>query len=259
MIKLRVGATAESAVEQLRYVATEAGNVSGATSGRPQMQGVEDYLRWTETAERMLGNVLPPDVVSDLVHTRRYWALRTATGGEPRLTPLVLEEIATRKRELDDLATELDTERHRWRGGRVLLAVPDTNMFLQKDAPFESIDWPSALECDTDVRIVLPIIIIHELDRLKRQGNNTTQRMARDALKWLSAILPMTSKCVPVKISEQSPATTIEAYVTDGPTRPADADGVIISVTNWLQAVSGLHTKLVTRDLGMRLRAAARA
>ena len=124
------------------------------------MQGVEDYLRWTETAERMLGNVLLPDVVSDLVHTRRYWALRTATGREPGLTPLVLEEIATRKRELDDLATELDTERHRWRGGRVLLTVPDTNIFLQKDAPFESINWPGALECDTDVRIVLSLIHI---------------------------------------------------------------------------------------------------
>lgn len=128
---------------------------------------------------------------------------------------------------------------------------------MQKHAPFASIDWPSALQCDTDVRIVLPIVVIHELDRLKRQGNNTAQLMARDALKWLSATLPMTPKGPPVKISEQVPATTIEAYVTDGLSRPLDADGVIIAVTDWLQAVSGRPTKLVTRDLGMRLRASA--
>jgi hypothetical protein len=258
VIALRVGATAESAVHQLRYVADQAGNVTGASSGRAQIQGVEDYLRWTETAERMLANVLPPDLVSDLIHTRRYWALRATTGGEPRLTPLLLDEVTARKRELDDLAAEFEVERRRWLGDPVLLAVPDTNMFLQKDAPFESINWPGALECDTDVRIVLPIVVIHELDRLKRQGNNTTQKMARDALKWLSATLPMTPNGGPVKISEPAPAATVEVYVTDGVSRPADADGVIIAVSGWLQAVSGLPTKLVTRDLGMRLRASAR-
>ncbi len=258
MIALRVGATVESVVEQLRYVANEAGNVTGASPGRPEIQGVEDYLRWTETAERMLNNVLPPDLVSDLVHTPRYWALRAATGAETRLTPLLLEEVAARKRELDGLAAELEAERQRWSGGQVLLVVPDTNMFLQKDAPFANIDWPSALQSETDVRIVLPIVVIHELDRLKRQGNNTTQLMARNALKWLSSTLPMTPKGPPVKISEQVPATTIEAYVTAGLSRPADADGVIIEVTDWLQAVSGRPTKLVTRDLGMRLRASAR-
>ena len=144
MIALRVGATVESVVEQLHNVANEAGNVTGASPGRPEIQGVEDYLRWTEKAESMLNNVLPPDLVSDLVHTRRYWALRAATGAEIRLTPLLLEEVAARKRELDGLAEEFEAERQRWSGGQVLLVVPDTNMFLQKDAPFADIDAGSA-------------------------------------------------------------------------------------------------------------------
>lgn len=48
-------------------------------------------LSWTEEAERLLGNVFDADVVSDLVHTPRYWALRTS-GEVPRLVALVLAE-----------------------------------------------------------------------------------------------------------------------------------------------------------------------
>lgn len=46
---------------------------------------------------------------------------------------------------------------------------------------------------------------------------------------------------------------TIKIAVQDGPARPDDADGVIIDLARQLGMISGLATRLVTRDLGMQL------
>jgi hypothetical protein len=256
--ELREGATGLRAVEALRHVATEAGNLGGQAAGKTNEQLLERYLDWTEEAERLLGNVFPEDIVSDLIHTSNYWAFRAASGASPRLTPLVLREAESRRRALSELQAELQAEQDRWQHppGGATLAVPDTNMFLQAGAPFEDIDWPTALESRSNVRVVIPLVVIHELDRLKRQGNNTTSTLARTSLRWLQSNLPMRPSARSAKLAAGFPETTVEAYVQDTPTRPEDADGLIIRFTRQLSRVSELPTKLVTRDLGMRLRAA---
>lgn len=255
MIALRSSADVNAASCQLRLTAQEAANVAGASAGRTPIQIVDRYLAWAENAERMLSNVLDIDLVDDLVCTERYWALRTARGDEPRLTPTVLAEMERRQRALDALAVELERERLHWGSGASTLVVPDTNLFLQKDAPFTEIDWPSVIQTDGEVRLVVPLVVVHELDRLKRQGNSTTATLARTSLRWLLDILPRDPQARSGPLTAMEPSTTVEAYVHDGPTRPEDADGLIIEVTAWLAAVSSQTTVLITRDLGMRLRA----
>ncbi|MGH3902479.1 MAG: PIN domain-containing protein [Pseudonocardiaceae bacterium] len=247
VLELRAGATGERAIETLRQAAMDAGHLGSAAPGRTGAQVLDRYLSWAEDAERMLGNVLDPETVTDVIHTPRYWSLRTATGETPRLTPLVLAEAAD----------ALRRERDRWRSHAAILVVPDTNMFLQQDAPFEQIDWPVAIDSRIDVRIVLPLVVVHELDRLKRQGNNTTSKLARSALRWLAANLPTDPNGRSAKLSAGHPETTVEVYVQDGPTRPEDADGLIIRFAKQLGTVAEMQTKLVTHDLGMRLRARA--
>lgn len=257
VLELRAGATGERAIETLRQAAMDAGNLGSAAAGRTGAQVLDRYLSWTEDAERMVGNVLDPETVADLIHTERYWLLRTATGETPRLTPLVLVEAEHCRRTLSEAAEALRRERDRWRSHAATLAVPDTNMFLQQDAPFEQIDWPVVIDSRIDVRIVLPLVVVHELDRLKRQGNNTTSKLARSALRWLAANLPTDPNGRSAKLSAGHPETTVEVYVQDGPTRPENADGLIIRFAKQLGGVAGMRTKLVTRDLGMRLRATA--
>jgi predicted ribonuclease YlaK len=147
----------------------------------------------------------------------------------------------------------------RWKSLSARLVVPDTNLFLQADAPFETIDWHAALESQRDIRLVVPLVVVHELDRLKRQGNSTTARLARAALRWLAANLPADPNGPPARVAGggSEPQTAIEVYVQDGPSRPEDADGVIIKLAQQLGRISGRPTVLVTRDLGMRVRAVA--
>jgi hypothetical protein len=257
VLELRAGAAGEQAIETLRHAATEVGNLGSASAGRTGVQVLDRYLSWVEDAERMLGNVLDSEVVADLLHTQRFWALRTATDDTPRLIPLVLAEADRCKRTLTEAMEGLRSERARWQNHAATLELPDTNMFLQSDAPFEQIDWPLAIGSKADVRLVVPLVVIHELDRLKRQGNNTTVKLARAALKWLAATLPNDPNAQSTRLSAGDPITTVEVYVHEGPTRPDDADGVIIRLARQLAGVSGRRVKLVTRDLGMRLRSSA--
>jgi hypothetical protein len=235
----------------------DAGNIGSACAGRTAVQVLDGYLSWAETAERTLCNVLDSETVTDLIHTPPYWALRTAAEGTPQLISLVLAEAGRCQRKLSEATDELRQERERWQRYPATLVVPDTNVFLQSDAPFEQIDWPAAVGTVRDVRLVLPLVVVHELDRLKRQGNNTTSKLARSALKWLAANLPANPHGKSGRLSEGDPITTVEVYVQDGPTRPEDADGLIIRFARQLAIVAEKPTKLVTRDLGMRLRATA--
>lgn len=257
VIAIQPGTTAEQAVAQMRRTVQEAANVAGASAGRTPIQVVEHYLRWAEDAERMLTNVLDVSLVSEILHTTRYWSLRTSRSDDLRLTPTVLVEMESRRQHLERLVKELDLEQQRWSGGSATIVIPDTNTFLREGEPFEGINWPTVLRSDVEVRLVVPLVVIHELDRLKRQGNSATAKLARAALRWLNSTLPDDPAGRSAPLSTATPIVTIEAYPHDGPARPADADEVIIEVTRWLGIVAGLPTMLVTRDLGMRIRSRA--
>lgn len=254
--ELRDGATGEQALEALRHAANGAQNVGALAAGKASEQILSRYLDWTEEAERMLGNAFALDVVSDLVHTDNYWALRASSSDTPRLIALVLRELESRRRRYDSLVEALTKERRRWQHPSAMLVVPDTNMFLEEGAPFQDIEWPKAVESQGNVRLVVPIVVVHELDRLKRQGNSTTAKLARAATRWLLETLPLQQpNAQSLKLAADFPETHLEVHVEDLPTRPEDADGLIIRFARRLSQVSGQPTKLVTRDLGMRLRA----
>jgi len=253
MVELRDGANAEGAVSALRHVANEADNLAGRTAGKTPMQILDFYLSWAENAQRSLGNVLVQDVIDELIHTQGYWALRTTGGETVRLTPQILAEADRRKVVLNTMADDLERESRRWRPATGMLVVPDTNMFLQEEAPIDQIDWPTAVDSRGSVRLVIPIVVVYELDRAKR--NNLTKKRARDSLAWLRTNLPPQPEGRSRPLSPGYPETTVEVYVQGGPPHPEDADGLIIRFAGQLAKVSGLPTRLVTRDLTMRLRA----
>jgi hypothetical protein len=247
-VQLKTTSDGERACRILQEYANEAGNArSGDMYGR--------YITWTENAERMLGNDFEPETVDELIHTTRYWTLRTSPDMH-RLPALVDAELASRQTVLEAAEQTLRRERDRWRARPATLVVVDTNIFLEPGRSILDTDWLTLMNSRPGVRLVVPLIVIHELDRLKRQGNSTTARLAREAIRWLATTLPASSTGTSLLLSgEDHRGVTIEVAVQDGPARPDDADGVIIRFAQQLRLVSGMVTKLVTRDLGMQLRA----
>jgi hypothetical protein len=251
-LRLRAGANSETACTTLGDLANQAGNARGGD----MYQG---YVSWTELAERMLANEFEADVVTDLVHTLRYWTLRTVPPDTHRLPALVDAELEGRERVLRRAQAELRAEMRRWRSEPATLVVVDTNIFLEPDRPVESIDWLRVVDSRPGVWLVVPLIVVHELDRLKRQGNSTTAKLARQAIRWLATTLPTNPDWRSHRLSgEAHRGVTVEIVVQDGPARPDDADGVIIDFARQLGTISGMATRLVTRDFGMQIRAQAR-
>jgi rRNA-processing protein FCF1 len=260
MIELQPRISVERAIGQLQSALDGTQTVTNATAGATGPQVVENYARWAEDSERTLTKILTPDSLSDLIHTRRHWALRAVTGDEPRLIPLVLTEIESRQNALTAMINELQLERQRWSSAveqPYTIAVPDSTMFLDPEAAFEDIDWRVTTESRQGVRVVVPLAVVDELDRLKRQGNSTTARLAKAAIRWLSSTLPRDTDSRAALSGDGIETVTIEVYVEDGPRRLDDADLSIIRSTERLGSVSGALATLVTRDLGMAVRARA--
>jgi len=253
--RLRDGTEIDRAIETLLGQGQNAENIANTSGGRRPSEMVQEYLRWAETAESQLRNVLVVEDVAAIIYTDRHWVLARSRGDEPRLISMALAELHDQGRTLTDYATKLKREHERWRYIPGTLVVPDTNIFLRPDRSVPDIDWPVVMNSRVDVRLIVPIIVIHELDRLKRQGNSSTAKSARAALRWLSEVLPPEPTARSIPWSASSPTTTVEVYVHDGPSRPDDADSVIINVTKWLRLIANRATTLVTYDLGMRLRA----
>jgi len=253
VIPLRDSANTANAIETARNAGFDAGN-KGNVAGFSTDRVLANYRDWAQQAERLLGNVFTRDAVDDLVRTQRFWTLQSATGEEPLLISMVLAELAERRQAMEDLVTQLCKVHARWcQAGFDSIAVADTNMFLRAEAPFEEVDWLGTVG-GSALRLVLPIAVVHELDRLKRQGNNTTQSMARQSLRWLYQNLPRDPAGRTGELAA-APGVTVEVFVHDGPTRSPDVDALTIDVARWLGIVSDVPVKLVTRDLGMRLRA----
>jgi hypothetical protein len=245
------------AIDRVRWAASEANKTANRTTGHHPSDAVGYYLSWTEDATGQLGNVLTADAVTDVVQTQAFWQLRAATGAEPRLLATVLHELRNRQTALEALADELRRWRRRWTSeSAYVIVVPDTSMFLDPDRGFPDIDWRQVVDNQqSPLRVVVPLAVIDELDRLKRQGNSTTANRAKAAIRWLCGTLPLrldarTRLDVPYDAS-------IEVLTEATPRRLVDADLSIIGTTRQLATISGTLAVLVTRDLGMVLRARA--
>lgn len=255
--KLKENVTAEKAAAALTAAVAEARNVPSMTSRGSGAELVFQYLKWTEDTETRLGNVFDAESVESLVFSEHYWQLRqSADERTPRLIQQVNRELQRREQELTAWAETFQSEAARWREWSATLLVPDTNVFLYSYSLFEQVRWPDAVGTPGDVRVVVPLLVVYELDRLKRRQ----ERMkARRALKWLRINMPEDLHgWTRLGEDDQSRLTTLEMHLLrDMPSRTDDPDESIIKFAVELERMSGRRTLLATGDLSMQQRARA--
>jgi hypothetical protein len=135
-----------------------------------------------------MGDELDPDVRAPgqrcrhrpLVLTRGYDRLLAAAGsltgediGTQRvLNGLVSGEIQQRLQVLDEAILDLDSQGRRWPQGTVY-AVADTSFYIEHDSELRETDFAPLLPgawLDMPVTIIVPIIVLDELDGLKQRG-----------------------------------------------------------------------------------------
>ena len=253
------GVPLDNLINGLRDAAREAGNVHGSAAGRGWGEVQAAYRRWAQDTETTLALQLSPADLEAILHTKRYWAIQTMLAGNEALLPLIFFEVDERKRELEATAKALQRIRDRWSHRPGTIMVPDTNLFLEYSQTFDYIDWRTAGGSRAETHVVIPLVVVDQLDQLKRTGRDQAKKRAQWTLRRLNQLLPHNpANRVRLREYEGEPWATVWLEVlVDDPEhmRLADADAEIVDRAQYLAAVSERPVKLLSQDLGLHLRA----
>lgn len=237
----------------IRDCAREAGNARGAGPGIERL--LNRYLQWAENSEPQLTNVLGSQAV-ELLHTPRHWEIRRTAVTSPRFAALINAELDARQSQLNLFGDYLEDFRRRWRTSGTLV-VADTNLYLHAPQTFDFINWRGLVPGASDVQLVVPLVVVDELDRLKRSANKPeTRRRALDSLRRLDKLFSddvLVAKPLP-STDQQQPATIRLLHEPPRHQRLATTDAEIAERARYLADVSGSRVVVATSDRGMRLR-----
>lgn len=243
----------DASIDVLRLQALEAGNLLGMSFAASDR--LINFLDWHVKAEQALGFVLAQDDVARLLFSARYWALIGSPSPVGSLAKMVELEVAARSAALNRACAALEQARSRWRpaGQDASFVVPDTNVLLHHEKSLTHIPWRAVAGVSGDVRVVVLLQVIDELDRLKRHGQTRTR--ARTTLRELAA--SGTQAGLRRTIEDTELATTTIEVLADDPDhqRLADADSEIVDRASALNELAGGRVVIITGDVGMQVRA----
>lgn len=259
------GVTGEQLQQLLQQAAEDLGNRASQTM--PTDAIVEVYLRWAVDAADNLRDALGQEDLDALVLTPEYWATRA---NPSRLAPFILAAntaVKTQKRALEAAAEEVQQQVAFFGPDQfsrpAVFFVPDTNVLLEHPAMYDELDWhgfvkPFGIFADSDLRVVLPMLVIDELDDAKRRDRTKTR--ARLTLKRIyEQVGSRASSRHSFKLRKNLHGEVAIQVMLDNPRhlRLPRPDDELIDRAVALHAFVGRDVYFVTYDTGAALRATA--
>jgi rRNA-processing protein FCF1 len=243
------------AIETVNGIRLSGENLRGGAAGRIPLDLAVDYLAWVEASEQQLVSILHPADVEALLHTPRHWVIQSGDGAAVRLVALVMAELDSRKRAFTRLLDALTAVIDRWLDRPGLIVFLDTNVFLEFPERFQDIDWPLLTGASEAVHVVVPLVVVDELDRLKR--NHNTKTRARTSLRELRGRLVDTGAEQYVSLDRQgvTQTTTLQLLLDPvGHVRLSRPDEEILDQASQLANILQRPVRVLTMDDGMYFR-----
>jgi rRNA-processing protein FCF1 len=242
MLEIREGVPTESVVQSLTQVQTSLKNSGSAMTWE---DGQRYFLLAVENLEAILSLQFNDESWSDRVHSDGYWAIREMSEATPRPRPLLSSEANRLIRWLDDTERELKriTEQDEWDESGIPRIVLDTSALVREGA-FDSFDW-ARLVGHRQVRLIIPILVVRELDDLKNYGKSSK---ARPRLRKMMQCLDGHGRGP----AELKGGITLELLMDPpGHIRVINHDDEIIRRATYLQGRRGGSLKIITGDYTM--------
>src|SRR6266496_2953071 len=171
------------------------------------------YLAWVDETYGKLRGYFVDDGLADGLHTQRYWEIYRHGGGLPRPYELLQREVTTQVERLRAARERLESLRE-FIGRKGHIVVPDTSA-LTRGVWFEDFDWAGELGLSPAVRLVIPILVIEELDGLKDRERTTKDGdRARKVLRRLRELFATSRPSVPVALPTR-PKVTVELLIDE--------------------------------------------
>lgn len=251
MLRFHDGTNLAATIEQLSECVRKGQDLGASAAGQGDWSHLNDYVRWVATTESQLRNAFTDVAIVHHLRSRAYWAIRDSDRQAFRVIELVNTEVAEQLTWLEGLTDRLRRLQVRLDEAPGRAVVLDTNVLLHYEVPWE-VKWDTVVRQE-DVRLVVPLRVVEELDEKKYTSRNDLADRARRLLSQLWEMLK-DSAGGPVWAREH---VTIEVLIEEGTRiRTVDADEEILDSCQQLRNV-GRPPILVTGDTGMSLRAKA--
>lgn len=185
LVTLYPGAGRDDVLRTLREIESAADNANQHSGfhGWKAYSRLTSYLEWATTSVRLLEHRVSAADLDRLVCTRGYERLVAAAasltgsdiGTQRVLNGLVDHEINQRTEALQETIKDLDQQIRRWPKDTTY-TVADTSVYIEHDGKLRDLHftalrdgWP-----DKPVVVIVPLIILDELDGLKQRGGDAT-------------------------------------------------------------------------------------
>lgn len=225
------------------------------------------YIQWVSDAVSRLSLEVATRDLERLVLTRRSWLLQSLTdvGDSQPARVLINTEFNQQIMAFDAAIKAIDAEITRWQQPGVLV-IPDSSFYITHPDQLEQVHFGQLLSVrEKPVRLIVPMAIVDELDRLKESGNKHVRWRATYTLAVLDRVLQ--SPSTPAILSDEDFSAlneggiprgrvTIEVmFDPPGHARLPITDDEIVSRAFAAQNRRGRDATLVTYDTGQATRA----
>jgi hypothetical protein len=249
---LRPGQSGVRAVSDLDGLIQDLRTAENFLSSDPVI-AANSYLIWAEKAEQFLLATFESLAVPRALQSDRYWRIRSTDTITSRPMPLIKAEIQIQKTTLEAIRSQLNHYISLLTSppdGSII--VLDTNVYVHGRLVHE-VDWHSEFGLPR-VTVVVPLVVLDELDRIKDRDLEYGKRAASVLRAWDRLFID--DKWLVPK--ELRPRVTLQMVdEPPGHTRQAGQDDEIVRQAAYFAQINENRLMIVTRDRGMRLRARA--
>jgi rRNA-processing protein FCF1 len=274
LVTPRPGVNRENLLKSLQSVYSAVYNLrGGGGAAQDAYERLLAYIEWTSAAIRMLGNQVSNSDLDRLVLTERYRLLLAGVAGtmtskerpvQRVLNGLVSLELDERVEDFDAAIKALQGQIARWSGyGHYV--VPDTSFYIHHKDKLEDVDFGPLINVwQSEVTVLVPIVIVDELDRLKESKDNRIRWRAGYTLAVLERLFADGTRRARLRPGNVAPGpdsltrseVTIElVFDSPGHVRLPDNDDEIIDRALAIEPLADRKVTLLTYDTGQSMRA----
>jgi hypothetical protein len=258
-VQLRPGRTCDEAIKFLDDIQQGSLNTTrnavpmlGANGFVVQLKAaVSQYERWVDDTARLLREIFSDSSLEHLLRSERYWMIVTTDPTSQHLASVIRAELNDLSGSFMSAANCLRGLKERYKAMQGRCFVLDTNDFLHYQR-MDQLPWRSTY--GQKVRIVVPHIVLDEIDRKSYETESKTHKRARGVYGMLERLLDNMDGEYIAKLQDGTPCL----FLLDEPghLRLGNNDDEIVSRAGYLQQyLSPGAVTVMTSDIGMRGRA----
>ncbi len=186
-IQLRPGVNIDEVIHDLRTIGTNAYGQAMPVGPPNPVDRQAAYVKWATAAERGLRSVLPQSEITKLFSGARHRDICSMTPGA-QILPMISAEVDDQTVRFENLASEFERARSLFKGPD-LCVLPDSSFYIEHPEQLEKVNIHELAKRQGSVRVLVPMVVIDELDGLKRASSREVRWRAGYSLALIDRVV----------------------------------------------------------------------